>query len=63
MDKLFSTAAASRRDFPDQGMRQIAGTRELTPNKTYRLIYQAENDAVWILTLVHGARMWPPHQG
>lgn len=63
MDELFSAAAASLADFPDKGrLGTVAGTRELIPHENYRLVYQAERDAVWILTLVHVARMWPPIQ-
>ena len=63
MDELFSTAAASLTDFPDKGrLGLVAGTRELIPHENYRLVYQAERDAVWILALVHVAQMWPPVQ-
>jgi len=40
----------------------VAGTRKLIPHENYRLVYQTERDAVWILALVHVARMWPPVQ-
>ncbi|MGK8440334.1 type II toxin-antitoxin system RelE/ParE family toxin [Ectopseudomonas hydrolytica] len=63
MDELFSAAAVSLADFPDKGrLGTVAGTRELIPHENYRLVYQAERDAVWILALVHVARMWPPIQ-
>ncbi len=63
MDELFSAAAASLADFPDKGrLGLVAGTRELIPHENYRLVYQAERDSVWILALVHVARMWPPIQ-
>jgi plasmid stabilization system protein ParE len=39
---------------------QIPGTRELIPHESYRLIYEVKADTVWILALVHTARMWPP---
>lgn len=64
MDELLSEAAASLSAFPDKGkLGQIVGTRELIPHENYRLIYQTENDAVWILALVHLARMRPPLKG
>jgi len=64
MDESFSAAAASLADFPERGrLGTVAGTRELIPHENYRLVYQAEHDAVWILALVHVARMWPPIQG
>lgn len=61
MDELFSAAAATLVDFPDKGrFGTVTGTRELIPHENYRLVYQTEKDAVWILALVHVARMWPP---
>ena len=63
MDEAFSTAAASLADFPDKGrLGLVTGTRDLIPQENYRLVYQAEHDAVWILALVHVTRMWPPVQ-
>lgn len=38
----------------------IPGTRELIPHESYRLVYEISGDTVWILTLVHTARRWPP---
>jgi plasmid stabilization system protein ParE len=38
----------------------IPGTRELTPHKTHRLVYEIDQEAVWILALVHTSRQWPP---
>lgn len=64
MDELFSAASASLADFPEKGrLGTVVGTRELIPHENYRLVYQAERDTVWILALVHVARMWPPIQG
>lgn len=60
MDELFSQAAARLAEHPLLGRGgQIAGTRELIPHESYRLVYEVEGDAVWILTLVHTARLWP----
>ncbi|HHZ5728227.1 TPA: type II toxin-antitoxin system RelE/ParE family toxin [Escherichia coli] len=39
---------------------KIPGTRELIPHESYRLVYQIDGETVWILTLVHTARLWPP---
>lgn len=39
---------------------QVPGTRELIPHESYRLVYEAQADTVWILALVHTARPWPP---
>ena len=37
-----------------------AGTRELIPHESYRLVYEIEGTTVWVLALVHTARQWPP---
>ena len=60
MDDLFSAAAAKLEDFPEMGKAgKIAGTRELIPHESYRLVYQISRDHVWVLALVHTSRMWP----
>ncbi|MBV4476627.1 MULTISPECIES: type II toxin-antitoxin system RelE/ParE family toxin [Pseudomonas] len=60
MDKRFSDAVSRLSHNPKTGQFGIiAGTRELIPHPSYRLVYQIEQDAVWILTLIHTARMWP----
>ncbi len=38
----------------------IEGTRELVLHESYRLIHEVQADTVWILALVHTARLWPP---
>jgi plasmid stabilization system protein ParE len=38
---------------------EIAGTRELIPHESYRVVYEVNADAVWILALVHTALPWP----
>ena len=61
MDELFSDAVAKLADHPRLGRPgQIGGTLELIPHESYRLVYQIERNTVWILTLVHTARQWPP---
>lgn len=61
MDELFSDAAAKLADFPHIGRTgKIPGTRELIPHESYRLVYEVEGEAVWILALVNTARQWPP---
>lgn len=61
MDELFQAAAGRLRDFPRAGRPgAITGTRELIPHENYRLVYEIEGDMVWVLTLVHVARQWPP---
>ena len=61
MNRLFSDAVAGLADFPMLGHKgEIAGTRELTPRRSYRLVYEIVEDTVWILVLIHIARQWPP---
>jgi toxin ParE1/3/4 len=61
MDELFGNAAARLTEHPKLGKPgKIAGTRELIPHKSYRLVYEIERKILWILTLVHTARRWPP---
>jgi addiction module RelE/StbE family toxin len=61
MDEAFSDAAARLADYPMLGHPgEIAGTRELSPHRNYRLVYEVADDTVWILALVHAARQWPP---
>lgn len=61
MDEIFSAAAGRLAEHPLLGRAgQIAGTRELIPHESYRLVYEVRADTVWILTLMHTARLWPP---
>lgn len=63
IDRAFSDAVARLADFPMLGHEgTVAGTRELTPHRRYRLVYQIAGDTVWILVLIHTARQWPPEQ-
>jgi toxin ParE1/3/4 len=64
MDKLFSRSVAKLVDFPNIGRTgQIAGTRELIVHESYRLVYEVDDQTVWILALVSTARQWPPTKG
>ncbi|QQZ42316.1 type II toxin-antitoxin system RelE/ParE family toxin [Pseudomonas sp. SK3(2021)] len=61
MDIRFSQSAMQLVQHPQTGRPGlIAGTRELIPHQSYRLVYQLHQDAVWILALVHTSRQWPP---
>lgn len=63
IDGLFGAAATKLADFPMLGHEgEIAGTRELTPHDSYRLVYELDGDTVWILTLIHSMRQWPPER-
>ncbi len=56
-----SDAAARLAEHPMLGRSgKIPGTRELIPHESYRLVYEINGETVWILTLVHTARQWPP---
>ncbi len=63
LDQRFSDAAAALVRFPMMGRAgSVPGTRELIPHENYRLVYDVDVDAqtIWILALVHVARLWPP---
>ena len=61
IDRLFSDAVAGLAMFPMLGHEgEIPGTRELTPHRSYRLVYEVADDIVWILVLIHASRQWPP---
>lgn len=63
MDALFSKAAARLATHPNLGKPGlIQGTRELIPHENYRLVYEVDGQTVWVLSLVHTARLWPPVQ-
>ena len=63
MDELFSDAAARLARTLLGRLGKIPGTRELSPHESYRLVYEIDGETVWILTLVHTARHWPPVRG
>jgi toxin ParE1/3/4 len=61
LDQLFSDAAARLADFPMLGRAgRLVGTRELFPQASYRLVYEIQGETIWVLTVVHTARRWPP---
>ncbi len=62
MDELFSEAASRLIAHPKLGRTgKIPGTRELVVHEHYLLVYEIDkNDSVWLLALVHTARLWPP---
>lgn len=63
MDERFSQAAGRLGMHPEVGKPGlIAGTRELIPHESFRLVYEVQQDELWILALVHTARLWPPKQ-
>ena len=60
MDLLFGEAASRLTDHPHMGKPgHIPDTRELIPHPSYRLVYTINQDTIWVLALVHTARLWP----
>lgn len=60
MDDLFFEAVDHLKNHPFMGKPGIlAGTRELIPHPSYRLVYEVEQDAIFIIALVHTSRLWP----
>lgn len=63
IDNRFLEVVAKLAEFPMMGrVGTIAGTREFSPHPSYRLVYQIVDGTVWVLTLIHTAREWPPPQ-
>ena len=61
MDEAFEHAAARLQNFPRSGkIGVIAGTRELFPHPSYRLVYEVFPEKVIVLTIVHTSCQWPP---
>lgn len=61
IDDLFSKSVARLAYYPMLGHEgEVAGTRELTPHASYRLVYEIYGNSIWILTIVHTKRQWPP---
>jgi addiction module RelE/StbE family toxin len=61
IDELFEAAAKRLAEFPLLGrVGMIPGTRELIPHSSYRMVYEIRDDGVWITSLVHSSRLWPP---
>jgi toxin ParE1/3/4 len=61
MDALFSDSANRLTEHPKLGKPgRIPGTRELIVHESYRLVYEIQNETVWLLVLIHTARQWPP---
>ncbi|MEY4556116.1 MAG: hypothetical protein RL093_1235 [Pseudomonadota bacterium] len=61
MQALFSQAVKNLRDHPliyREG--RVSGTREIVVHPNYVLIYRIARDAVWIVSVLHSARQYPP---
>lgn len=63
LDELLSEKASRLVDHPGLGRPgRVTGTRELVAHQNYILIYDAVDDLVRILRVLHAARQWPPGQ-
>jgi len=61
LDQIFSDVVSKLSDFPLMGKPgKISGTREWIPHENYRLVYEIVDQTVWILTVLHASREWPP---
>lgn len=61
LDELFSEKANRLVDHPGLGRPGcVTGTRELVAHQNYILIYDAVDDLVRILRVLHAAKQWPP---
>jgi hypothetical protein len=40
----------------------VQATREVLVCPSYRLVFEINHQEVWILALVHTARLWPPER-
>lgn len=66
LDELLSEKASRLVDHPGLGRHgRVTGTRELVAHQNYILIYDAVDDLVRILRVLHAAKQWPParHDG
>jgi len=60
MDELFVQAAGRLSAQPLLGKPgHVPGTREFIVHESYRLVYESRQIRLWILALVHTARLWP----
>jgi len=60
MDELFGESVRALINFPEMGRDGIVpGTHELFPHKAYRIVYQIDGEAIWVLAVVHTSRLWP----
>jgi len=61
LDELLSEKANHLVDHPGLGRPgRVTGTRELVAHQNYILIYDAVDDLVRILRVLHAAKQWPP---
>ena len=58
------TAAERAANFPHMARPgELAGTRELIPHPSYRIVYEVMDDAIYVHAVIHTSRQWPPVDG
>ena len=58
------TTAAYLKSQPFMGRQgAIAGTREAIAHPSYRIVYRVTEETVFILSVLHTSRQWPPVVG
>jgi len=63
LDLRFEASTDPLSDHPEIGRPGlIPGTRELIPQAHYRIVYEIQQTTVWVLAVVHTARLWPPEK-
>lgn len=61
IDEKIGTAAERLTHMPFKGRPgRVPGTRELVVHEHYMLVYEIDGDTVYILTVLHTGRQWPP---
>jgi plasmid stabilization system protein ParE len=61
IDELLLKVTERLACFPNSGRPGLlAGTRELLPHKSYRIVYEIDGEIVRILAVIHTSRQWPP---
>lgn len=61
IDLLLEASVLKLADFPQIGRTgMIQGTRELIPHPSYRVVYEIRDNGIWITSVVHTSRQWPP---
>ncbi len=64
IDLLLEASVLKLADFPQIGrIGLIPDTRELIPHPSYRVVYEIRDDGIWITSIVHTSRQWPPVEG
>ena len=63
LDELFSAAITRLAEYPQLGRPgSIPGTCELILHASYRLLYEINDETLWVLAIIHTAQQWPPVQ-